>query len=83
MKEYFKVSNRVFNLKLTLSELVILIYIYRCSNNSKAFPSYSTIAKNCHISRRTAIRVILSLESKNIIQIDRTNRKANRYLVTL
>jgi len=82
MKEYFKVPNKVFNLKLTLSELVILIYIYRCSNNSKAFPSYTTIAENCHISRRTAIRVILSLESKNIIKIDRTNRKVNHYLVT-
>ena len=82
MKGYFRVPNSVFNLKLTRIELVALIYLYRCSNNSDAFPSHSTIAKNCKMSDRSVARVIKTLESKGLIKVQRHHRKVNHYSVT-
>ena len=69
MDNYFRVPNSVFDLGLSASELIVLIYLYRCQNNkSDAFPSYSTIAKQCNIDRRTAIRVINSLIDTGLIR---------------
>lgn len=81
MKEYFRVPNSVFSLNLTSCELLVLVYIYRCINNSEAHPSYSTIAGCCHINRRTAIRTLSILESKGKVIIEHHSRKSNTYLV--
>jgi len=69
MQNYFRVPNSVFDLGVSTSALVVLIYLYRCQNNkSEAFPSYNTIAKKCNIERRTAIRVINSLIDRGLIR---------------
>jgi len=81
MREYFRTHNRVFQHNITSSELLVLIYLYRCQNKGIAFPSYTTIARNCHISQRTAITAIKGLEKKGIISVERQGRKSNRYAI--
>jgi len=83
MERFFRVPNSVFNLELSSSEILVLIYLYRCQNNSIAFPSYATIARNCHLKRLTCIRVVKMLEEMSIIQIVRQTGRVNHYLVSI
>ena len=83
MNNYFRTPNRVFDLNLTSSEKLVLVYLCRCSNNAVAFPSYSTIANKCSINKRTAIRAIKTLEDKRLIMVIREYNKPNQYIVTL
>ena len=83
MKEFFRVPNSVFNLRISSSEKLVLIYLYRCGNNSIAHPSYATIAGNCDLNRRTAIRAITQLEELGMISVERTNKRVNRYVVLI
>ena len=69
---YFQVPNEIFDLDLPNNEKLAYIYLCRCGNQgSDAFPSYTTIARKCGISRMTAVRVIKNLESKNLIKVER------------
>ncbi len=53
---------------LNAYELIILSYLFRCTNNKKtAFPSYNTIARCCGMSRRTAIKSVKNLFENNYI----------------
>ena len=81
MPGFFRTPNSVFDMGLTSSELLVLVYLCRCASNKtgSAFPSYTTIAKRCHISRRTAIVAIKSLEAKHIIKIERHFKQPNVY----
>jgi len=81
MKGYFKVPNSIFNLRISASEFRVLTYICRCRNNSIAYPSYATIARNCCITRNTAITIIKYLEMAGIIKVEREDRKSNRYTI--
>lgn len=75
---YFQVSNEVFNAVLSHVEFRVYCYICRCWNNDKrAFPSYNTIAKQCQMDRRTAVKSIKALEKKGMLKAQR-KRKANR-----
>lgn len=59
---YFKVSNNIFELGLSIQQIVVVTYISRCeNNNSKAFPSYTTIAEKCGMGVSTAKRTIKEL----------------------
>jgi len=65
---YFQVPNSIFKHNLSAIEKMVLIYLIRCSNNGKvAFPCYLTIARNCGICRRTAIKAVRVLEIKGYI----------------
>ena len=64
---YFQVANDIFEIGLSNNEILVYIYLARCSNNSTAFPSYKTIGEKTGISRDTAIRVMKKLENKNLI----------------
>lgn len=81
MKEnWFKAPNQVFDRQdLTASEKLVVLYLRRCANNAKAFPSYATIALKCSITRRTAIRSIKGLEEKGIIEIAARPGRSNVY----
>ncbi len=81
MEQYFRVPNKIFNLPLSASETLVLIYLLRCSNNGNAFPSYTTIAHACKINRSTAIRCIRNL--KPYLYISRPNHSVNHYKVVL
>lgn len=79
MKEpYFQTPNAIFDLDVTATEKLVLIYFYRCGNQgSRIYPSYKTIAEKCGISRRTVISTIKKLEAKNLIEVSR-RRKNNK-----
>jgi len=65
---WFKCPNIVFDLGLKPKEMVVYMYIMRCENNgSTAYPSYSTIAEKCGISRRSAVNAINELEEKGLL----------------
>lgn len=63
-------------------EKLVYIYICRCgNNNSKAFPSYKTIAQKCCISRQTAIEAIQVLEKNNFLIKESRSKNSNEYTV--
>ncbi|AGX43647.1 putative transcriptional regulator [Clostridium saccharobutylicum] len=65
---YFKIPNDVFSLNLKPNQFVVLAYLLRhTNNNSKAFPSYQTIADNCNITRVTVINVVKQLIEQELI----------------
>lgn len=64
---YFQVPNEIFEIGLSNNEILIYIYLARCSNNSTAFPSYKTIGEKTGVSRDTAMRVMKKLENKRLI----------------
>ena len=69
---YFQAPNNVFELDLSAKEKLVLIYLVRCANQgSEAFPSYSTIARNCTISRSSALRAIRKLEAAGLVTVER------------
>lgn len=83
MDNYFRVPNEVFTLGLSASELIVLVYLYRCHNNrDDCWPSYPDIAAKCRIDRHTAIRAINRLAGMGIITKDRQGRK-NHYKIKI
>lgn len=65
---YFQVPNSIFEIGLNSYQLSVYMYLCRCCNNGKAgFPSYSTIAARCGMSRRKSIDVIRELEDKQLV----------------
>ncbi|NFS11350.1 helix-turn-helix domain-containing protein [Clostridium botulinum] len=65
---YFKIPNDIFSLNLKPNQFVVLAYLLRhTNNNSKAFPSYQTIADNCNITRVTVINVVKQLIEQELI----------------
>lgn len=85
--QYFQCPNDIFDLDLTTNEKIIYMYLCRCSNNSEAFPSYSTIGKKTSTSRITAIRTIEKLIEKKILfkecRKEEKKNKSNIYQVNL
>ena len=81
---FFQVPNEVFYLPCTAYELLVYINILRRSNNgSEAFPSYTRIAIDCHMSRRSAIRAIRGLEAHGLLTKSSEHMQTNHYkLVT-
>lgn len=50
------------------NEISVYLYLCRLANNKEtAFPSYNTIARNCGMSRMTAIKCIDTLFKNNLI----------------
>jgi hypothetical protein len=67
---FFQAPNDVFDnySDLNIYEKVIYLYLCRCSNQgSPAFPSYTTIAEKCSMSRRKAIDSVQGLLQKGYI----------------
>ena len=72
---YFQVPNAIFEVGLNQYQVVVYIYLARCGNgNSKAFPSYQTIADKCGISKRKVIDTIAELEKFKLLK--KTVRKS-------
>lgn len=67
-KNFFTLPNEVFNLMLTPSELAVLSFLSRCSDNTGVcFPSVHTIAVSCSMSDNTVRKSIRKLEDRGII----------------
>jgi len=57
-----------------------LVYLYLCRRanaDGKSIPSYQTIADDCGLSRRTAIRAIKELETIGLLVITKRKRENN------
>ena len=68
--------NDVFGSSLSEHAIVVRLFLARCANkNQEAWPSLKTIARNCRISKPTAIKAVRELESQGWIR--RTVRKNN------
>jgi hypothetical protein len=67
---FFQVPNELFTRTDNIYEGFLLTYLFRCANNADrvAFPSYSDMAKKCHISKRKAIYTIRALVTKGFIE---------------
>lgn len=75
---YFQVPNDIFELEITATEKLILMYLIRCGNQgSNIFPSYKTIAEKCSLGRRTAINTIQHLEDKGLIKVQQRPKSNN------
>ena len=72
MEKFFQVPNEIFDSDLSISQKIVLIYLYRAGNNgAPIYPSYGTIAKKCGMSRHKAIKTIKELESLGIVAVKR------------
>jgi len=67
---YFQVPNKIFDIDkgLTIYHKIVYLYLTRCANQgSTAFPSYSTIASRCSMSKRKAITTVQELVHKELL----------------
>ena len=68
IKNFFTLPNEVFCLMLTPSELAVLSYFVRCSDDTGiCYPSIHTIATACAMSDNTVRKSIRKLEDREII----------------
>jgi biotin operon repressor len=67
--------------RLTRSSLVVFwaltVHLFR--GKEYCFPSLTTLQKEAHSSRPTIIKAIKSLEEYGYLQVERTERKNNKY----
>ena len=76
---YFKTPNSIFDLDLSTNDKMVYIYLCRCANNSKAFPSYAGIAKHCSLSRSSAIRAVKHLTTSGLLTVNHNYYLSNLY----
>ncbi|WP_440448034.1 helix-turn-helix domain-containing protein [Ruminococcus sp.] len=68
IKNFFTLPNEVFCLMLTPSELAVLSYLVRCSDDTGiCYPSIHTIATACAMSDNTVRKCVRKLEDREII----------------
>ena len=69
-RDFFIAQNMIFNLDISEHAKIVYLYLCRCADDeSQAFPSYSTIAKRCSISRRTALRAVRELQDVGLLEV--------------
>jgi hypothetical protein len=77
---YFVAPNEIFDFEksdLSVYAKIVYLYICRCENNSKAFPSFRTIGEKCSISRNKAVDAINELVESGLIIKDSGVNKGN------
>lgn len=68
IKNFFTLPNEVFCLMLTSSELAVLSYLVRCSDDTGiCYQSIHTIATACAMSDNTVRKCVRKLEDREII----------------
>jgi predicted transcriptional regulator len=89
-RNFFIVDNCIFDERLNLEPLDMLVYIcllrYANNRSKEAFPGQETIAKNVGISRKRVNIAVKVLEEKGLIKkqqrFDKTGgQKSNNYIV--
>lgn len=68
-RDWFWDVNAVFDSNLSSHAILVRLYLARCANSERqAWPSLSTIAQHCKISRPTVIKAIRELENTGWIK---------------
>jgi len=66
-----------------IGSTAVTVYVWLCYyanvRGQDCFPSVTTLARHCAVSRRTIIRMLKSLEQIKVICIDRTKGRSNIY----
>ena len=80
---YFQVPDLVFDLPLTVTEKLVLIYFMRrADREGRSFPSVERICRDCGIKSRSTVRKVLKgLEKEGLVRIERKPSKSNRFYV--
>lgn len=80
-KEFFKVSNHVFELRLSPTEF--LVYCFLSSCHEEYNPSRTQIAKRTGLSKITVIRALKELRLRGLIVPNGVNKQfdTKKYLV--
>ena len=84
LDNYFIGDRRIFaRCDLTVVERAVYLCLssHARREDSTAWPSYSTIARECGISRLTAIRAVVALEHKGLVKKETTGKLSNVYTV--
>lgn len=81
---WFWITNRTLELiskHIGITGIAVYSWLcaYRNNNTKLAFPSITTLADHCKISRRTVIRIIRLLEIKKFISIEHSQGAPNVY----
>lgn len=74
-KNYFLVSNEIFNLDLCSHEIAIYDYLLRCEDRGtyQCHPSYRTIGQAVQLSENTVRKYVAGLEEKGLIRTEPSN----------
>lgn len=74
-RDYFKTPNCLFSLGLSAGEIAVYSYLLRCEdrNSYTCYPSFRTIGKAVGLSRNTVQKYVSSLESKGLIETEKTS----------
>ena len=59
---------------LTPTEGMVLGYLLYRAGSGYAWPSYSTIAKDCNVSRSSAIRAVTKLDKLDVLDKESTDK---------
>lgn len=76
-KNFIKVPNGIFNLKLNHCELKTLLFMLSFQNAPKIYPSIRTISKKTKTATSSVNRAVASLEAKEIIFCKKGNEYAS------
>lgn len=76
-KNFFIVSNQIFNFKLKPKEFFVYCCLLRHSdkNTDNCFPSRRLIADECSMDKKTVDSALKGLESKGLIKKDHRYRE--------
>lgn len=87
-KNFFIVSNRIFDFELNPYELAIYFCLMRYSNIylRTCYPSRKTIAEDCCMTKNTVDKYMKSLEAKGLVKVvprkrSNNSNSSNLYLV--
>ena len=71
MQNFTRIPNTAFEMKLSPIEFCVLCCLLKCRNSvtGKCFPSYSKIARECHIARSSVAKAVKSLQEKHILKV--------------
>ena len=74
---YFPVPKNIFNLGLTLGEILVYVYLMYCEDRQThtCYPSYSTIGEAVDMSNNTVKKHVKGLEKKGLITTEYTTVK--------
>lgn len=72
-RNYVPLPKGIYRIGLSGEEIAIYGYLFSLENeNYQCWPSYETIGKAVHMSKRTVMKYVAMLEEKHLIRTERT-----------
>ena len=82
-KEVHRVRDQIWaSDSITSKDALVLMMLASRSNFGRCWPSFSTIARDCRMSERSAQRAVRALIKGGYLEIDKTaNKASNTYIL--